>query len=108
MPKAKASKEIRVSRKRLHPKPSSGFMSLTQVCEEFGLSSSFLYHLPADRLPRYLIGEKVYYIREEVIDAIKGHKLAFTRRKPRTTGGKSGRPRKPVIPENETAAANPL
>ncbi|CAA6606320.1 MAG: hypothetical protein HQL44_09885 [Alphaproteobacteria bacterium] len=106
MPKAKASKENRVSRQRLLPKPSSGFMSISQVVEEFGFSASFLNHLPEDRRTKYHIG-KIYYERAEIIAAIKSHRLAIPAKR-RSTGGKRGRgrPRKPVIPENETA--NPL
>lgn len=86
----------RAPRKHLQPKPESGFMSLSQVSEEFGLSKSFLYHLPETVLPRYPVGAKVLFDRSEVIAAIRGRRLSASPRTPTKTKGR-GRPRKPVV-----------
>lgn len=61
-----------MGRPHLQPKPSSGFMSRRQVCEEFGFSESFLDHIPRNVLPRYEFGGKLFLDRQEVIAAIKG------------------------------------
>jgi len=74
-----------------HPKPSSGFMSRAQVCEEFGFSQSFVAHLPTSILPKYSIGSKTLYDREEVIAAIKSGRFS-------APTGKRGRPKKPALP----------
>ena len=89
-------------RKRLQPRPESGFMSLAQVSVEFGLSQSYLYHLPASALPRYPVGQKWFYERAEVVAAIKGGRLMPVTARPNR---RPGRPRK--APIATTAATNP-
>jgi hypothetical protein len=66
-------------------------MSKRQIAEEFGFSESFVAHLPTSILPKYGIGSKILYDREEVIAAIKSRR--FT-----TPTGRRGRPKKPVLP----------
>jgi predicted DNA-binding transcriptional regulator AlpA len=85
------------SRKHLHPKPTSGFMSFRQVSEEFGISLSFLYHLPETILPRYPVGSKFVFDRAEVIEAIKSHRLISPKRKRAVR--RRGRPRKQAVAE---------
>ncbi|MBF0268796.1 MAG: hypothetical protein HQL44_09395 [Alphaproteobacteria bacterium] len=98
MPKDKSSEKIRASRRRLHPKPSSGFMSTAQISEEFGLSASFLNHLPQGTLKRYPIGASKYvFARDEFIAALKAGHLASKPRRKKNCTSKPGRPKKPVI-----------
>jgi hypothetical protein len=78
-------------KKHKDPKPSSGFMNRRQVADEFGFSESFIAHLPTSVLPKYGIGSKVLYDREEVIAAIKSRQFA-------APTGRRGRPKKPVLP----------
>jgi len=87
------------SRSRKHKTPSekSGFMTLGQVCEEYGISQSFLYHLPDSALPRYPVGKKIFYQRAEVVDAILSKRLGQFGQK-KTVRGR-GRPAKPVVQE---------
>jgi len=65
-------------------------MSRAQICDEFGFSQSFVAHLPTSILPKYGIGSKTLYDREEVIAAIKSGRFS-------AATGKRGRPKKKVL-----------
>ena len=82
-------------------------MSIRQVCEEFGFSQSFLYHLPSPLLPRYQVGKKILYLRDEVVAAIREHRLAAPppTKKAVAKSGKRGRPRNPTIEHDKKEAA---
>lgn len=87
-----------VTRKHHHPSPTSGFMSRAQVSQEFGLSPSYLAHLPLTVLAYYKVGTKVLYERSAVVEFIRSQVPGAIRpAEPRRKA--VGRPRKPALVE---------
>jgi hypothetical protein len=63
---------IAVPRKYKHPNPESGWLSRQQAAELFGLSVSYLAHLPPDKLRQRKLGRKIFILRVDVEALIVG------------------------------------
>jgi hypothetical protein len=81
------------------PNPESGFLSPQQVQELFGVSKSFLDHLPDSAGVRVYLGRKPLYVRERFVAYLLQQTRSQPPAKMERSKGQRGRPPKPPIQE---------